>query len=58
MQDQNLDINIVIQSFQERVSQLTMENVVKDATIKQLTAQLQALTTNPVEEVIKTKKDK
>lgn len=43
MQDGNLDINLVIQSFQEKVNQLITENVVKDATIKQLSAQLDAL---------------
>jgi hypothetical protein len=39
--DQNLDINLIIQAFQEKVTQLTMDNIVKDATIKQLTMQLQ-----------------
>jgi hypothetical protein len=43
MQDQNLDINLVIQSFQERVTQLSMEGVVKDATIKQLTSRIEEL---------------
>ena len=41
MLDQNLDINLIIQAFQEKVTQLTMDNIVKDATIKQLTMQLQ-----------------
>jgi hypothetical protein len=41
MQDQNLDVNIVIQSFQEKVSQLMMENIVKDATIKQLASKIE-----------------
>lgn len=41
MQDQNIDVNLVIQSFQERITQLTMEIVVKDATIKQLTSKLE-----------------
>jgi uncharacterized coiled-coil protein SlyX len=40
MNDQNIDINLIVQSFQERISQLTTEVVVKDATIKQLTLQL------------------
>lgn len=57
MQEQNLDINIVIQSFQEKVTQLTLDNIVKDATIKQLTAQMQALTV-PQEDIKETKKDK
>lgn len=43
MNDQNLDINIIVQSFQERISQLITEVVIKDATIKQLTLQLQQL---------------
>jgi hypothetical protein len=40
MNDQNIDINLIVQSFQERVFQLTTEVVIKDATIKQLTLQL------------------
>lgn len=32
-----LDISLVIASFQEKVGQLTTELVIKDATIKQLT---------------------
>jgi len=40
MNDQNIDINLIVQSFQERISQLTTEVVIKDATIKQLTLQL------------------
>lgn len=47
MQEQNLDINIVIQSFQEKVSQLTMENIVKDATIKQLSSRIEELEKTP-----------
>lgn len=33
----NLDINLIIASFQEKLSQLITEIVVKDATIKHLT---------------------
>lgn len=44
----NLDINLVIQSFQEKLSQLTIELIVKDATIKQLNSQLQSLAVNSV----------
>jgi hypothetical protein len=40
MNDQNIDINLIVQSFQERISQLITEVVIKDATIKQLTLQL------------------
>lgn len=53
MQEQNLDINIVIQSFQEKVSQLTVENIVKDATIKQLSSRIEEL-----EKTSNTKKEK
>jgi uncharacterized coiled-coil protein SlyX len=41
MNEQNIDVNLVIQSFQERISQLITEIVVKDATIKQLSSALQ-----------------
>lgn len=40
MNDQNIDVNLIIQSFQERISQLITEVVVKEATIKQLSQQL------------------
>jgi len=42
MNDQNIDVNLIIQSFQERISQLITEVVVKEATIKQLSQQLLA----------------
>jgi hypothetical protein len=59
MQDQNLDINLVIQVFQDKVSQLIMENIIKDATIKQLTNQIEMLSTpSSKEEVKEIKKDK
>jgi len=59
MQDQNLDINLVIQVFQDKVSQLMMEGIVKDATIKQLTNQIEMLSTpSSKEEVKEIKKDK
>lgn len=41
MNDQNIDVNLIIQSFQERISQLITEVVIKDATIKQLNAIIQ-----------------
>ena len=41
MNESNLDINLIVQSFQERIGVLITEVVVKDATIKQLTMQLQ-----------------
>jgi len=41
MNESNLDINLIVQSFQERIGLLITEVVVKDATIKQLNLQLQ-----------------
>lgn len=58
MQDQNLDINLVVQSFQEKLNQLMTENVVKDATIKQLTATIQSMMDNSQKESKEEKKDK
>jgi hypothetical protein len=55
--DQNLDINLVIQVFQEKVTQLTMDNIVKEATIKQLVAQIDGLV-NSQQDIKDTKKDK
>lgn len=46
MQESNLDVNLIIQSFQEKVSQLMTELVVKEATIKQLVSQIQQTETN------------
>lgn len=43
MNDQNIDVNLIIQSFQERINQLMTEVVVKDATIKQLSVQIQEI---------------
>jgi hypothetical protein len=36
--DSNLDINLIIATFQEKLSQVMTELIVKEATIKQLTA--------------------
>ena len=36
MVDQNIDVNLIIQAFQDRVAQLTSELVLKEATIKHL----------------------
>jgi hypothetical protein len=49
MNEQNLDINLIMQAFQEKVSQLITELVVKEAAIKQLTMQL-AQAQAPVDE--------
>ena len=45
MQETNLDVNLIIQSFQERISQLITEVVIKEATIKQLLSQVQRVQT-------------
>jgi uncharacterized protein YoxC len=46
MQENNLDINVVIQAFQEKVNQLMNDLIIKEATIKQLVTQIQHLQTN------------
>ena len=46
MQENNLDINLVIQTFQEKVNQLMNDIIIKEATIKQLLAQIQHLQVN------------
>ena len=46
MQENNLDINLVIQTFQEKVNQLMNDLIIKEATIKQLLAQIQHLQVN------------
>jgi uncharacterized coiled-coil protein SlyX len=40
MNEQNIDVNLIIQSFQERINQLLTEVIVKEATIKQLSNKL------------------
>lgn len=40
----DLDINILVQTFNERMAQMMTEIVIKEATIKQLTAQIEQLT--------------
>ena len=39
----NLDVNLIIASFQEKISQLMTEIVVKDATIKQLVSKIESM---------------
>lgn len=36
MIQENLDVNLLIESFSEKILQLSNENILKDATIKQL----------------------
>lgn len=55
MNDQNLDVNLIIQSFQEKMSTLMTELVVKDATIKQMQIEIQKLSADNVTSI---KKDK
>jgi hypothetical protein len=43
MSNQDIDVNLIIQSFQEKLNQLTTENIVKDATIKQLNMVIEEL---------------
>jgi hypothetical protein len=54
MNDQNLDINLIVQSFQEKINQIMTELVIKDATIKQLSIELEKIQKENVLE----KKDK
>lgn len=49
----DLDINILIQTFNERMSQMMTEIVIKEATIKQMTAQIEQLTAQ--QKTVKTK---
>lgn len=42
MQD-NLDVNLLIQSFSEKIAQLTNDLIIKDAIIKQLNSQMENL---------------
>jgi hypothetical protein len=59
MQESNLDVNLIIQTFQEKIAQLTTDLVVKEATIKQLNAMLVGMSnhTHENENVTETKKD-
>jgi hypothetical protein len=49
MNEQNLDVNLIMQAFQDKVSQMITELVIKEATIKQLTMQLSQMQA-PVDE--------
>lgn len=52
----DLDINILVQTFNERMSQMMTEIVIKEATIKQLTAHIEQL--NSQQKTIKSTKTK
>lgn len=43
MQD-NIDVNLIMQAFQEKIGQLMTEIIIKEATIKQLISQTQQIT--------------
>ena len=53
----DLDINILVQTFNERMSQMMTEIVIKEATIKQLTAQIEQLSLQQKTVKTKTKTD-
>lgn len=55
MSNQDIDVNLIIQAFQEKINQLTTELVVKEATIKQLSLILEGAQST---EVKKEGKDK
>lgn len=42
MKDVDIDVNLLVQTMNEKISQLTQENLFKDAIIKQLTGMLSA----------------
>jgi methanogenic corrinoid protein MtbC1 len=42
MQD-NIDVNLLIQSFSEKITQLTNDLIIKDTIIKQLNVQIENL---------------
>ena len=52
----DLDINILVQTFNERMAQMMTEIVIKEATIKQLTLQIEQLTAQ--QKTVKTTKTK
>lgn len=39
----DLDVNILVQAFNEKIAQLTTEVVLKEATVKQLNMEIQRL---------------
>jgi hypothetical protein len=46
--ENNLDVNFIVQAFQDKVNALVLEGIIKDATIKQLTAELNLI--SPIQE--------
>lgn len=53
----DLDVNLLVQSFNEKISQLITEIVVKDATIKQLNVKIKSLASS-IESTKPAKQDK
>lgn len=52
----NLEVNYIIESLNERVNQLTTESIIKDATIKQLVAQIESMSANVQAQEVPTQK--
>ena len=55
--DNNLDVNLIIQVFQEKLNALMLESILKDATIRQLTMQLNSVIPQNLTEEANTKKN-
>lgn len=53
-QNQEIDVSLIIQSFQDKIAQLTTEVVVKEATIRHLTNEIE----KSKKELISKKEDK
>lgn len=56
--DNNLDVNFIVQAFQDKVNALVLEGIIKDATIKQLTAEANLSSPTKEPETIKNTKQK
>lgn len=53
----DLDVNILIQVFNEKISSLMTEIVVKDATIRQLSSQIEAAQAESTKTEVKKKEE-
>jgi hypothetical protein len=56
--ENNLDVNFIVQAFQDKVNALVLEGIIKDATIKQLTAEINLNAPVKEPETIKNTKQK
>ena len=54
----NLDPNLIIETLSEKVNQLTTENILQQATIKQLVAEINNLSQQKPVQAQSSKKDK